>query len=156
MSFSATNDGERYLLQQVTDAIVAEKLRRGRRRTVVFAVVAADALLLLVAPVAGLGLAPVVLIVCWVHASLSSILKDAAAERWHQEIGTVTVGKGYGARRTLTLSLQSGERGRLVRGHINSPIFSQEGQLFVARTSARPSLAVTYGNSRIYRIKLDA
>jgi hypothetical protein len=149
---NATKGGERSAPQMVKEAVAAERRRRVRRRTVVVAVVAADALLLLVAPVAGLTTAPVALVVCLVHASLGSLLRDAAAADWHLENGTVTVGKGYGARRTVTLALRSGESGRLIRGHINSPIFSQEGTLAVGWISGRPSLTVTHGNSRIYRI----
>ena len=154
MNTYATHDGERVAPQMVNDAVAAEKRRRGRRRTVVVAVVAADALLLLVAPAAGLALVPVTLLVCLVHASLASLLRDAAAADWRLEDGTVTVGKGngFGSMRTVTLALCSGERGRLVRGHVNSPVFSQDGKLAVARISGRPRLTVTHGNSRIYRI----
>lgn len=154
MSINAAMD-ERSTPQMVQDAVAAEAVRGGRRFTAVVAVVVADLLLMAVAPVAGLGLAPVALLTCAVHASLVSILRDARAASWHLEEGTVTVGRGTVAQGVVTVSLASGERGRLIRGHVRSPVFSQQGQLAIGSTAGRPSLAVTYGNSRIFRIRLD-
>ncbi len=65
---------------------------------------------------------------------------------------TVGNGNGFGAMRAVTLELGCGEHGRLVRGHIYSPVFSQAGTLAVARIAGQPRLTVMYGNSRIYRI----